>query len=79
MEPLWFSCGIRWKSNSCLLEQLQSGSQSCADKEFHRNAFLPFHIVSEQDALLGVMGGDVPCTGAPSLAPCLLSLHSSSR
>lgn len=33
MEPLWFSYGIWWESNSCLLEQLQSGSQSCADKK----------------------------------------------
>lgn len=33
-RPLWFclGCDIHWENNLCLLEQLQSGLHSCADK-----------------------------------------------
>lgn len=53
MGPLWVcsGCGIRWENNSCLLEQLHNRLHSCADKRFHKNAFFPSHVVSEQDAL----------------------------
>lgn len=82
MGPVWFclGCSVPWGKNSCLLEQLQSGLHSGADK-IHKNvSFLP-HSASAQDTLSWRVWeeGKAPCTRAgPAPAP-QPSLHGSSQ